>query len=97
MKINDKYGDARFATKADIKEMKLLNPKNSNGFILERIKGKRIESPVCRHSIVVAPTRSGKTAGFVIPNILNYQGSMIVIDPKGELYDMTAQPLRKRL
>lgn len=41
------------------------------------------------HIITVAPTRSGKGVGFVIPNLLNYDGSAIVIDPKGENFAKT--------
>ena len=33
------------------------------------------------HIISVAPTRAGKGVGCVIPNLLNYSGSMVVIDP----------------
>ena len=42
------------------------------------------------HIITVAPTRSGKGVGLVIPNLLNYTESVVVIDPKGENYAKTA-------
>ena len=42
------------------------------------------------HIMTVAPTRSGKGVGLVIPNLLNYSESVIVIDPKGENYAKTA-------
>ena len=41
------------------------------------------------HVLTVAPTRSGKGVGLVIPNLLHYPGSVIVIDPKGENYAVT--------
>lgn len=41
------------------------------------------------HLISVAPTRSGKGVGCVVPNLLNYSGSVVVIDPKGENYEKT--------
>lgn len=47
------------------------------------------------HVITVAPTRSGKGVGLVIPNLLHYPGSVIVIDPKGENYAVTAEFRRK--
>ncbi len=34
--------------------------------------------------MTVAKTGSGKGVGVVIPNLLNYSGSVVVIDPKGE-------------
>lgn len=41
--------------------------------------------------LVIAPTRSGKGVGFVIPNALTFPGSMVVLDVKGELWDETAR------
>ena len=41
------------------------------------------------HVLTVAPTRSGKGVGLVVPNLLHYSGSAIVVDPKGENYAIT--------
>jgi len=43
------------------------------------------------HLLTVAPTRSGKGIGCVIPNLLAYAGSVIVTDVKGELFPVTAR------
>jgi type IV secretion system protein VirD4 len=43
------------------------------------------------HITTIAPTRSGKGIGLVIPNLLNYPGSVIVVDPKGENYAVTSR------
>lgn len=37
-----------------------------------------------RHLLTVAPTRAGKGVSAIIPNLLTYEGSATVIDPKGE-------------
>jgi len=37
-----------------------------------------------------SPTRSGKGVGVVIPNLLNWPDSVVVLDIKGENYDVTA-------
>ncbi len=37
-----------------------------------------------------APTRSGKGVGVVIPNLLNWPDSVVVLDIKGENFDITA-------
>lgn len=37
-----------------------------------------------RHLLTVAPTRSGKGVAAIIPNLLTYKGSALIIDPKGE-------------
>ncbi|MBB4305683.1 type IV secretion system protein VirD4 [Rhodobium orientis] len=43
-----------------------------------------------RHLLTVAPTRAGKGVSAVIPNLLTYPGSALVIDVKGELARITA-------
>lgn len=44
-----------------------------------------------RHILTCAPNRSGKGTTAIIPNLLTYPGSAIVIDPKGENAMMTAE------
>jgi type IV secretion system protein VirD4 len=39
---------------------------------------------------MIAPTRSGKGVGSIIPTCLNFPGSMIIFDPKGKLFFTTA-------
>lgn len=46
--------------------------------------------PDDRHLITVAANRSGKGTGALIPNLLTYPGSALVLDPKGELAQITA-------
>lgn len=36
------------------------------------------------HIMIFAPTGAGKGIGFVQPNLAEYRGSMVVLDPKGE-------------
>ncbi len=43
------------------------------------------------HVLTVAPTGTGKGVGAVIPNLLTYEGSAIVLDIKGENYAVTAR------
>lgn len=49
------------------------------------------------NTMVVAPPGSGKGQGFVVPNCVFYQGSMVVVDPKGENAAMTARHRRENL
>ena len=44
-----------------------------------------------RHLLTVAPTRSGKGVSTIIPNLLTYPGSCLVVDPKGENAMLTAE------
>ena len=43
-----------------------------------------------RHIITLAGSRSGKSACVLIPNLMLYPGSVLAIDPKGELAETTA-------
>jgi type IV secretion system protein VirD4 len=43
------------------------------------------------HILTVAPTRSGKGVSCVIPNLLDHSGAVLVTDPKGENYAVTAR------
>lgn len=38
------------------------------------------------HLLTIAPTRAGKGTGQIIPNLLSWRGSVLVIDIKGENY-----------
>ena len=44
------------------------------------------------HSFLIAPTGAGKGVGFVIPTLLDYDGPIVCVDPKGaENYKITAK------
>lgn len=42
------------------------------------------------HLATFAPTGRGKSVSVIVPNLLTYPGSCVVIDPKGELYRATS-------
>ncbi|MCO5966704.1 type IV secretion system ATPase VirD4 [Sinorhizobium meliloti] len=48
------------------------------------------------HSLVVAPTRAGKGVGIVIPTLLTFKGSVIALDVKGELFELTSRARKAR-
>ncbi len=75
------HGSARFATLADTRRGKLLTRK---GLILGRKSGRMLRYKGDGHLLTFAPTRSGKGVGCVIPNLLDYPGSVVVTDIKGE-------------
>lgn len=47
-----------------------------------------------QHMLSIAPTRSGKGVSLIVPNLLTYGGSVLVVDPKGENAWLTA-PFRR--
>jgi len=48
------------------------------------------------HSLVVAPTRAGKGVGIVIPTLLTFNGSVLALDVKGELFELTSRARKAR-
>lgn len=49
------------------------------------------------HLLTVAPAGAGKSVAAIIPNLLSHAGSVVVVDPKGELFNQTAEHRRTRL
>ena len=97
----DSHGTARWAKLNEWKKAGLLSdyPKYPDGVILGRTgeykkgslsKLKTIIDNLKTHIAVVAPTRSGKGVGIIIPTLLNWLGSIFVFDMKGENYAFTA-------
>jgi type IV secretion system protein VirD4 len=83
------FGDARFATPGEARHARLLE---ASGVLLGRT---RKHGPVLRngeplHVLVAAPPRSGKGVGFVIPNLLSWPGSALVLDVKHENHQRTS-------
>jgi type IV secretion system protein VirD4 len=48
------------------------------------------------HLLTVAPAGGGKTVNTLAPNLLSYSGNCVVVDPKGELFKLSAEHRRKR-
>lgn len=98
------FGSARWAEFSDIKDAGLMTAK---GFWLGTVAntGKKKRDDAApeeilryagdRHLLTVAPTRAGKGVSVIIPNLLTYRGSAVVIDPKGENALITAKARSK--
>ena len=82
------YGTASFATLKDCANAGLTDPA---GIFLGMQDGVPLFYSGKSHGILVAPARAGKGISFVVPNLLHYQGSMLVTDPKGELAAITGK------
>jgi len=82
------FGDARFATRLEIKKSGLLD---GEGIIVGKFKDKYLQLKGQLHVILSAPTRSGKGVGVVIPNLLSWKKSAVILDIKQENWDITSQ------
>ena len=56
-----------------------------------KLPGKYLTNGPHPHSLVVAPTRAGKGVGVVVPTLLTFDGSIVALDVKGELFEMTSR------
>lgn len=92
-KMPDTFGSSRWATKDDLRESDLYG---TDGIRIGKAMNEDgqldwVSYKSDRHLLTVAPTRSGKGTTQIITNLLTYEGSMLVIDPKGENAMITAK------
>ncbi len=81
------YGVARFATVRQIRKAGLMA---DTGIIVGKLGSRFLVFGGQQHVLMAAPTRSGKGVGIVIPNLLNWPDSVVVLDIKQENWDLTA-------
>jgi type IV secretion system protein VirD4 len=81
------YGSARWADDADVRDAQLLSEK---GIVLGLWNGQYLRHDGPEHVIAVAPTRSGKGVGLVVPTLLTWPHSTVIHDIKGENWTLTA-------
>ena len=85
------FGRDIWATVADIRRAGLLRRKPGGTILGKWPNGRLLSYDGDEHQMVVGASRSGKTAGFVIPTLLTWLGSVVIFDPKRELYAITAR------
>lgn len=86
------YGDAKFASDADIRKSRSVTwgDASKGGVIIGKYKGKLLRYTQPDFISMGAGTRAGKGAGIVIPNLLDWWMSMLILDPKQECYNITS-------
>lgn len=81
---------ARFLPESE--QLDILSPSNKGLLVDGKHKRLSLEESF-KHLLVVAPTGTGKTSKFVIPNVLALawdENSIIVTDPSGEIFSQTS-------
>ena len=76
------FGSAQWLVRKDVRRMT-----RGTGLIIgreDRNRGRLLRYDGPAHLLTIAPTRTGKGVGTIIPNLLTADRSMLVIDPKGE-------------
>lgn len=90
-RVRDTHGSARWAKWGEIKRMGLLGESGVVVGGVQRLgKIKRLRHNGPEHVLCFAPTRSGKGVGLVLPTLLEWEQSVLVLDIKGENYAKTA-------
>lgn len=85
------HGSARWATAGDVRRAGLFRKSGVIVGALHRLFGARtLRHDGPEHVLCFAPTRSGKGVSLVIPTLLTWRDSVIVLDIKGENYAHSA-------
>ncbi len=91
------FGTARWGRFQEMRREGYIKPyRNISGPIFGKTNGPRgfghyLTNGEQPHSLVVAPTRAGKGVGIVIPTLLTFNGSVLALDVKGELFELTSR------
>jgi type IV secretion system protein VirD4 len=86
-------GDARLATLQDAYDFRL---REKNGVVLGYKQGMLLRSDSDQHVMVVGSPGQGKSRSFVMPSMMNFAGSMFILDMSGELYEKTSGYMKKK-
>lgn len=81
------HGAARWAGETEISQAGL---RAEQGIVLGRKGGRLLTFGGPEHVMLHAPTRTGKGVGVVIPNLLTWPDSVVVLDVKRENWEATA-------
>ena len=81
------HGDARFARRSELSSAGLLG---QHGIILGRLGSRCLMLAGQQGVALAAPPRAGKGTGVVVPNALNWPGSLVCVDIKRENWTLTA-------
>ena len=86
------HGDARFATRAEVRRSGVLFSRiPPQAILVGRLGSEFLALTGSRFALLAAPTRSGKGVGVVIPNCLAFSDSLVVLDIKEENFDLTSR------
>ncbi len=86
-------GRARLATLKDAADFRL---RDKQGVVLGLKQGLLLRNDGDQHVMVIGSPGQGKSRGFVIPTMMSFEGSQIVLDMSGELFEETSGYLKSK-
>ncbi|NKL83543.1 type IV secretory system conjugative DNA transfer family protein [Rhizobium leguminosarum] len=86
-------GKARLATLKDAADFRL---RDKHGIVLGLKQGLLLRNDGDQHVMVIGSPGQGKSRGFVIPTMMSFQGSQVVLDMSGELFEETSGYLKDK-
>ncbi|NNH41812.1 type IV secretory system conjugative DNA transfer family protein [Rhizobium laguerreae] len=86
-------GRARLATLKDAADFRL---RDKHGIVLGLKQGLLLRNDGDQHVMVIGSPGQGKSRGFVIPTMMSFQGSQVVLDMSGELFEETSGYLKDK-
>ena len=69
-------------------DAKAITDESEAGFRITKPGSRLISDDSSYHAIVIGATGSGKGVGIIMPTLFTWKESVIVVDPKGESYDI---------
>lgn len=87
------FGEARWANMSEIRKAGLCAKKGIIVGVMSSFFGLRMQYLIfsgAQHVMMAAPTRSGKGVSVVVPNLLSWPDSLVVLDIKKENWDITS-------
>ncbi|WP_049730567.1 type IV secretory system conjugative DNA transfer family protein [Rhizobium ecuadorense] len=86
-------GRARLATLKDAADFRL---RDKRGIVLGLKQGLLLRNDGDQHVMVIGSPGQGKSRGFVIPTMMSFEGSQMVLDMSGELFEETSGYLKNK-
>ncbi|MBX4922116.1 type IV secretory system conjugative DNA transfer family protein [Rhizobium bangladeshense] len=84
-------GNARLAILKDAADFRL---RDKHGIVLGLKQGLLLRNDGDQHVMVIGSPGQGKSRGFVIPTMMSFKGSQMVLDMSGELFEETSGYLK---
>jgi type IV secretion system protein VirD4 len=88
-RVGDLHGSSHWASVREVAAANLLDD-GAGGVVIGHLGRRMLCDHKDRHTLVYAPSGAGKSTCLVIPTLLRWEGSLVALDIKGELWETTA-------